>query len=528
MSEVLPPDELGRVAEDLFANLCGRARLRRNKSDQDVTGWDFLVEFMLEEAGGVTPLDKRQAPKCVVQLKSTAGEHGHRVLAKLSAIDLIAKDVRPAFVIVFRMTRAGNPVRGYLIHLIGDQLARILRRLRVAEARRQYAINRASISFNYHRDGTPFDLTPEGLKAALEQAMGDDPVAYVVEKQRQLAELGYENGHLEGEAVVRVDGPDHLKNIMLGIAPLTPERLTMFDRRFGIRIPYQGPLLAQIDEFRVNPPKVGDCEIIIRGDAFAPPARFAAEMVVIPPIEEETILYITHPDFTIRLHRDGLNFQTNGLFEDGRRTLASWVMLTRALSYMSQGRGSLTIDRYRDDAPPITVAVTEAIDGPHLEQMPSIATMLESWQKLLEMAGVSASSPFPFSAIWDSDLASLATDLLLNPAPVARFEIDQVEGPAPGEVIEALYYNVAELAGDAIFFAAEIRMEPIDATSGYRSASIKPVDVRPAAANLKSYGNELAEGAGYRMLIDPDSLTIVNPNERVDAGRSSKAENVTK
>ena len=357
MNDALPSYELGRAGETLFAHLCDRARLRQNKSLQDVTGWDFLVEFLLEEAGRATPLDQRQPSTCIIQLKSTAGERGNRVSAKLSAVDLIAKNAQPAFVIVFRLTPAGDPLRGYLIHLLGPQLSRILRRLRLAEARQDYAINRASISFDYRRIGVPFELTPEGLKMALAAAMGDDPVAYVFEKQRQLAELGYEDGHLEGEAVVRIEGQDHLKDLMLGIAPLVPERLTMFDRRFGIRIPYQGPLLARIEEFRVDPPKVGDCEIVIRGDSFVPPVRFKAEIVVIPPIEADAILYVKHADFTIRMSRDGLHFQTVGLFDDGRKSLDAWMKLTRALTYLAEGRGSLTIDRWRDNAVPV-------IDGP--------------------------------------------------------------------------------------------------------------------------------------------------------------------
>ena len=63
--------------------------------------------------------------------------------------------------------------------------------------------------------------------------IGNDPAGYAEEKQRQLAELGYEDGGLEGEALVWIEGPAHFNDLMLGLAPMRPERLKLFDRRFG-------------------------------------------------------------------------------------------------------------------------------------------------------------------------------------------------------------------------------------------------------------------------------------------------------
>jgi len=119
---VLTSDELGEAGETLFANLCVRAGFTCNKSNRDRTGWDFVVELPMAgpDAGA---LDARLPTACAVQLKSTAS--AGPVKLSLSSIERLAKDPRPAFVVVLRLTPEGEPRTGYLIHLLGPALARV-------------------------------------------------------------------------------------------------------------------------------------------------------------------------------------------------------------------------------------------------------------------------------------------------------------------------------------------------------------------------------------------------------------------
>ena len=98
MPHKLTSDELSKAGETAFKNLSGRAELVCNKSDRDVTRWDFVVEFPMA-AGAAATLDQRQAAACVVQHKLAAGESASRVAARLSAIERIAKDPRPAILV---------------------------------------------------------------------------------------------------------------------------------------------------------------------------------------------------------------------------------------------------------------------------------------------------------------------------------------------------------------------------------------------------------------------------------------------
>lgn len=518
MTERLPPDELGVVGENMFRTLCGQARLVCNKSDRDVTGWDFIVEFPMAAPDAAVPLDQRAADACHVQLKSTAGESGSRVSAKLSAVERLAKAPRPAVIVAFRLRPDGQPLVGYVIHLIGDELARVLRRLRAAEANRAFEINRATISFDYLKAGTRFELSPDGLKAALQAAVGDDPAGYIQEKQRQLGELGYEDGGLEGEALIWIDGPEHFNDIMLGLAPIQPKRLKLFDRRFGIRIPYRGALLDSIEEFRVELPHIGNCNVVVRGGAFTRAVVFDAQMFVPPPVANRPWLLIRHPDFTLTFKEEGLNFQTSGAFGEGLKTLDAWATLVRALSYLADGTARLSIDWETGGGSSLTLPVDQPVDGPYLDQIPAITKLLDGWQRLLELAGLKSVEPFAFDAIWDANPAAMAVDMLLNPAPIAFFEFDSLEGAIEAELVEAIYFNSCRFADASISYCVQVTLQAEGkASARYRSMKFKPLDVRPAVSDLEEYGMEQAHSHGLMVVIHPENVTMVDTNDRREA-----------
>lgn len=137
----LSSDELGVVGEDLFRALASSSRLIVNSSERDKKGWDFFVQ----EAGGTSdtgrPLDQRTEWSCYVQLKSTAEKKGRTVKAKLSTFDPFSKLPAPSLLVVFRLYTDGEPKRGYVIPILGEQLARVLRRLRQAEAKGEYDLS---------------------------------------------------------------------------------------------------------------------------------------------------------------------------------------------------------------------------------------------------------------------------------------------------------------------------------------------------------------------------------------------------
>ncbi|WP_316200655.1 MULTISPECIES: hypothetical protein [unclassified Bradyrhizobium] len=510
MGNDLKSEQIGRIGERQFELLCERAGLFCNKSSVDVMGWDFIVEFPMESIEQGVTLDQRPARGVRIQLKSTLGRSGSRIRLSLSAIDRLAKDAHPAVIVVFRMKSNGELQSGYLVHLIGDELARVLRRLRVAEAHRAHDINHADIGYDFEKAGRRFEPTPAGLLEALTLVCQQSPAAYTVEKQRQLAELGYEQGRFTAEALIRLEGPDHLNDLLLGLVPLKPHQLQVFDNRFGIRLPYQGMLFDDLDELRLIPPTLGSCDVSFRGPGLGPAARFEAEMFIGPPISGGPELLIRHSDFTIRFTPTGLKFETIPVLEGFQRNLAQWVELTRALSLMATGRATITISG-NTRIPAISLPADQPIDGPYLDLMPLISEFLGGWQRLLVTAGIRSTAGIDFDAFWGANDARFAVDLFLNPKPLARMEFRELGSAEPPEIIEGLYYNSCSFADVSLTYSVKVLFTRTDDPIWrYRSTGFQPLDVRPKVDDHEEYGADQADAHGLSLIVDPKSITMIH------------------
>jgi hypothetical protein len=515
MESELDPDRIGRIGERQFEVLCERAGLYCNKSAVDVMGWDFIVEFPMGRTGQALPLDQRPTNAARVQLKSTLGRTGNRIRLSLSAIDRLAKDPRPALIVVFRLRADGELQSAYFVHLIGNELARVLRRLRLAEARKTHDINHTDISYDYEKVGVRFEPTPAGLLAALTAACGQNPGAYTIEKQRQLAELGYENGHIEAEALIQIEGPGHFSNLLLGLAPLRPHRLRVFDSRFGIRLPYQGTLFDDIEELRLKPPTLGSCEISIRGPNFGQAARFDGEMFIGPPMAEPhgAELLVRTADFIIRLTPPALKFEGVGSIDDMEHSLEEWAELLRALTLMATGRATLTIAG-NDRIASITFPVDQPITGLYLDEIPLISAFLDGWLQLLTNAGLRSTARFKFDAFWEANEARMAVDILLKPQSEARFEFQTLEIEESSPPPEGLYFDSTSFADTSITFSAKVFFEKTDDPEWrYRSTGFEALDVRPKVDDLEEYGMDQATACDLKLLIDPRNITLMSQKD---------------
>ncbi len=511
MSLVLTSDELGEAGETLFANLCVRGGLTCNKSHRDRMGWDFVVEFPMSPLGAALALDQRLPTACAVQLKSTAGAGPVRL--SLSAADRLAKDPRPAFIVMLRLTPGGEPRAGYLIHLLGPALHRVLHRLRAAHARKRFDTNNIMITFDHRKLGVKFDPTPDGLTGALRHACGEDRAAYAVEKQRQLDELGYDEGGLQAEALFWVESADHLSDIVLGLLPVRPERLRAFDTRFGIRLPYTGSVFEGLEELRIEPPSAGSCTVSIRGVGLSPAAVFEAEMFAGLPsaMEDGAWLLVCHRDFTLKFSAGAAAFNSTDAFDTTLRTLFAWIHLARGLAYLAAGGGAITLTPAAMADASVTLPMTSDMDGPYLKQLPEWVLVLEGWDRLLGLAGVPPSEPFSLHDLWAARGAALAVDLFGDRPSRAWFAFDRADLGDPDGRLDGVYINTASLAGATISYGVKVTLEVSDAhPDEYRSTRFQPLDIRPAVADLQDYAEELAEQHGLKVVINPANVTEVD------------------
>src|SRR5205809_6637408 len=101
--DTLDSDPQGAKGESRFQEICEDAGLICNKSTRDRSGWDFIVEFQFGDAEDPSPLDSRTPPlSCHVQVKTLRAEND-RFRMRLSSAERLAKEIKPAFVYVFKV-----------------------------------------------------------------------------------------------------------------------------------------------------------------------------------------------------------------------------------------------------------------------------------------------------------------------------------------------------------------------------------------------------------------------------------------
>ena len=498
-AERLQPDALGEAAERFFQYLCARAGMRCNPSEVDRTGWDFVVEIPHSEG----LLDHRWKTTCHVQLKATA-EAGGRVAMRLSSADLLAKGAAPALLVVLRTKPDGTPLRGHLVHLLGAPLAKLLRRLRHEEFHGRRDTNARRIWFDYLA-GRPFEITPEGLRTAIEDACGPDPAAYALEKLRQLDELGYDGGRVVAEAEFQVEGEEHLARVVLGLQPVRPVRLQAYDVRFGMPVAYDGGMFRAVEEILLSPPSAGPCDVAVTGPPLTPAATFRAELLFAPLSDARMRMVIRHPDFHLLFRETEVAIQTNGVFGVGGRSLDDMIMLLRALSNLAGGVGSIVLTGLGGSFGPLRLPVADALSGPNVEDLPGLLRVATEWRRLLELAGMRSRAPIALSDLEDSRSVQIAADLLLGSPPAAQFafDVDQIGGD--GGSVTAVYFGVAVLAGEGVTYCVEVDLEPTPKdTRVYRSVRIRPKEIRAGIGDLHAYMEELRGRYERPILIHPD------------------------
>ncbi|WP_334181779.1 hypothetical protein [Novosphingobium sp.] len=507
MANALTPDELGEAGENLFAKLCAQAKLICSRTSRDRAGWDFRVEFPMETSADET-LDQRDPRACMVQLKCTAGESGS-VRARLSAMERLAKDRGPAAIIVFRMRPDGTELMGYVLHLLNKDLAKILRRLRVAEADGRTDINHIWMSFDY-RKGRKFKPDADGLRQALAAICPADVDAYVETKRHQLATLGYEDGErLEGDALIWIEDQDHFLKIISGQVPLKPVQLQAYDRRFGIRVPYKGTLLESVEEFPIDLPTIGPCTIIVRAGPLTPAAVFECETAVPFPVQGGPMLSIRHPALNFLFFEGNFHLESVGNFKTDQHDLATWIPLLRALTYLASGDATVELEFGGARIP--RIPTPEGLDGPYLDELPRLLEFVERFGKALEIAGIVNSQPFSLEDIWATLAMQMSLDIMFNVQSAACFEFDAIGGVTDEERLEAIYFNTVEFAGRGITFATKVMLERSgERSNAFKSTGFTLLDVRPAVVDLDEYGAEMATTHGANVVIDPKNVTMVS------------------
>lgn len=179
----------------------------------------------------------------------------------------------------------------------------------------------------------------------------------------------------------------------------------------------------------------------------------------------------------------------------------------RGLAHLAGGRGTLSIMPGSGEVHQFPV--TDRLSGPDVDDLPKLRDFLEGWQKLVGLAGTTASAPFTIDEAKASLDAQMAVGLLLDPNPPGYLEFD-IEGQEEQDQLTTLYFNGCAFAGAEISFCARVFLKRMVAGgSTFRSRGFELVDIRPKVGDLKEYGRDRAEAEGITIVLDPEFIERV-------------------
>lgn len=479
----LNSDELGKKGEARFSEICNDTKLIRNPStDHDRTGWDYIVEFDQVPPSGNATLDTRRSPlSSHVQVK-TMWNTNDRFRMRLSAAERLAKEPKPAFVYVFKVDKNLNFVSAYLVHILDENLATVLRRLRREQAigTNPSRINRKYISFQVSRCGQKIAPTGEAFRRAVSEFCGSDLNTYIEKKRGQLENLGFEAGRYQMTTTFKVEGYGGLVDGLLGLSELEVTAGQTFETRFGIKLSLQEPDFARAIMY-IQPGKADSCTISVREAPLVAPATFSADIIV-PPIKglpKEHVKFLVKAQlFRLLIDGNKIHFSTDEkTINAASLKIDDWLNFFRMLTALCRG-AEMTIkpQRFGEVSFPLKLP-----DATLQEVFEDLQRALEAAQGLLKLAG----APEPVVSI--DGIAAIGPDLInldrlfsdpANASPIGFLAKWPPETPVPDK-LDLLYVNYVQMAGVTLahYSVAEMLPQTREGRIVWQSETVSPREI---------------------------------------------------
>lgn len=527
-SRPLDSDQLGQKGEHRFSEFCTDAHLKPNKSEYDRTGWDYVVDW--PHGPTTRPLDSRPAPPtCLVQLKTVWSET-KSVRFRLSSLERLAKELRPAFVVVLKVNGALEVKEAWGAHLRDDFLSHVLRNLREAQLADKQP-NNVDITVSIKKWFTPMPPTGAAFREWAEGAIGASMADYGAAKQRQLSTLGYERGFLDIKTTLEADTSEDMIEGLLGLRPIRATHFEGIDQRFDLPLPSPDvPSGSGMVEFKPFPFDSG--VLLARGAAEDVPARFKVDLYRTPALRgDRSRVLIRSQVFRMMLRLDehvegsgtvGMNFTLeSGVVEGLKQPCLSWRDLARLMGWLTGG--NIVIEVMTKKKPRnlrwdgTTPAGLKGRD--HWRRVERLA---EAGHAILERAG------WQGTKVNLHDLHDVAEDIFvveamlrdpsrLDPLTFATEKAPSERGDAPEQM---LYFNYFPLGKHRVAYAAviDLSMQPADELcrwSGTINRVFSIQRLQDRERNYESFIEECRASAGLRSYVAITGVTT-HPSATLD------------
>ena len=398
----LNSEELGNRGEKEFDNICSQTKLIVNKVTRDLSGWDFIIDFPQPEGGGKSLDARENGTSLKVQIKCMWMENDD-VKFRLSSLEKLAKDPGPSFICFLKFDDQLVCRELYISHLLGENLAIILEKLRIEEAKGKLKINSKEVRLGASKFGTKIEPNGSALEAHLSQSIrsaGDD---YFSIKSQELKNAGYNAQRLK--ISVSFAAPvEKIVEAFLGSGdPLEVTELRGVEERFGIPLPLKdmsGPGILSI-----RPLVTGSFTVIIRSATGGLPVFIRASSYNIPPNIASNLggqqIRIDSGLLEIRLKLNSCTITTVEASQESiKATPREWIAHLTALRIMSQGNFVLTLRTKSKNV--FSEVIAKSIEGLNVERINSCLNALKKLNNIVAITGAEFSDALSIADIHNS------------------------------------------------------------------------------------------------------------------------------
>ncbi|MVT66768.1 hypothetical protein GPL21_16845 [Bradyrhizobium pachyrhizi] len=442
--------DLAEWAEDKFSELCSRAGVTRNKSVQDRTGWDYLVEFpptvVRDAPGDLQPVDAAAH----VQVKSKRTGRAS-VPVKLSNALRFAKNPLPCFVVLFLGTQGGEPVRIFAKHFWEREIREALKRAREAHAQGREDLHKLTLTLSFDAQ----DEHSEDLLKWMEAAVTSHGDRYVEVKGAFGRTLGFEEGAVHGSIRFNIADLGALVDHQIGLAAIAPPiNITIRERRFGINS--SRPLFEGVPSVVRMQSLPHPCRVRVRGgerdDIWLDGKLFAPALPNLP-LEFRKLRVIA--DFLeIMITGQNAGHITLYLDPDAHRSLTGLRAFVDVLKIGDQGPLQIQISCNGRSLPSFSANLPIEQDAEMIRRVSDAITGLEkaSVGALLPELTLSLSE---ISQAWNSIVAF--NDLVTSSGMSGTFTLDRDILPEVSQATSIYFYDYVDVG--AWTFMAVVRRQ---------------------------------------------------------------------
>ncbi|NMW31224.1 hypothetical protein HKD42_04040 [Altererythrobacter sp. RZ02] len=464
----LNSDQLGKKGESRFPELCIDADLTPNAATWDRKGWDFILDW--PHPKNSKAFDNRPAPlSCLVQLK-TVWTSSSSIKLRLSSVEHIAKKNEPAFIYVLRANDDLTFRDALIVHLDGDFLAMVLKKLRQARADGKKP-NEVFITVSLKKWFIPLSADGASLRSWIETSVGPSTVECADLKQKQLSNLGYETGGKFLHTTFKGENAEHLIDAFLGLRPIEVTNISATEKRFDIELP-DTDFTPDLGTMHISPSPRDTCNILVEDDGFEAPLLFRAKIFGVPDslLPENHLKLLVRADlFDLVLYADfsgsgrplvTLTFKTDTKkISKVKASASEWSSFYGFMAAL--GERTLKIEIQPKKMP-------QFLSGSISLHQEGFA---QRWQYPARLSSIAETilrkTASPNFKLRNDDIAQACQPLEVldamigDPASLSAltFTTEPMDGPSDGDVHEMLYIDRFKLGSWAIAYAVQIQVK---------------------------------------------------------------------